>query len=151
MTEEKKQAIPDGTRVIFNWKDVTGEDEWDLQYEEAKNNNGKEAIATLGMAAELGQGKDYEYYDLKFDNGDELAVVNGYCIDLIPEFADNGKRFVFALCTETGEFEDLIHLCQGEIIVESTERDNNGVYYLEFLDGMGQESQAWFLQKIEVL
>lgn len=60
------------------------------------------------------------------------------------------KRFVFALCDKIGMFEELETLCQSEIIAEETEENEDGTYYLEYLDGMGQETNAYFLTKKEI-
>lgn len=59
------------------------------------------------------------------------------------------KKFVFALCTPGGSFEDMIVLKQSEIISENTDEDDEGIYHLKFQIN-GEEDSSYFLSKEEL-
>lgn len=77
-----QQAIPDGTKVTFSMKDISGDEFGDDESAQvAMSHDGHTAtVLTLATATEPGE-KDYEYYDIRFDDGVELAAISGYHLD----------------------------------------------------------------------
>lgn len=77
-----KQSIPDGTKVRFSTKDIGPREFGDEESARvAGEHEGQTAtVLTLATATELGE-KDYEYYDIRFDDGVELAAISGYHLD----------------------------------------------------------------------
>lgn len=91
---KSEQSIPDGTKVIFDLngipaEDFVGYDEDEDEIRIISNYDGERAIATLGVDIPSGHGgdKDYEYYDLVFDDGYEMYAVSGFHLEPIDEEA----------------------------------------------------------------
>lgn len=81
---EAQQSIPDGTRVRFELKDVPLE-EFEEAATAAEAHDGAEAtVLRLGTFTELGE-KDFEYYNIRFDDGIELQVISGYHLEVLTE------------------------------------------------------------------
>lgn len=81
----KKQSLKDGTKVKFSFENMQleFEDEYQKNPGEMDFLEGKEAtIDCLAMATELGN-KDYEYYDITFEDGSDLEGVSGYHLTVI--------------------------------------------------------------------
>lgn len=81
--EDENWTLHVGDKVIFNLKDMEGE--WEEANEEdyntAINHNNSHAIITSQETyTELGD-RDYEYYNIKFEDGSELYAVSGYHLD----------------------------------------------------------------------
>jgi len=82
-SEDENWTLSPGDRVLF---DITGmEETWmEDDPESAKialSHNGEEAtIISPEVATEIGD-RDFEYYNIKFDDGEELEGVSGYHLD----------------------------------------------------------------------
>jgi hypothetical protein len=79
---ERDQVLPDGSKVTFSMKDISGDEFGDDESAEvATSHDGQTAtVLALATATEPGE-KDYEYYDIRFDDGVELAAISGYHLD----------------------------------------------------------------------
>lgn len=89
---KKQQSLPDGTKVKFDLKDISPEEFADEDTEEVKAYNGKVAtIEGLETYTELGD-KDYEYYDIKFDDGEMMYAVSGYHLDPVEDLKENSEE-----------------------------------------------------------
>lgn len=87
------------------------------------------------------------YSDHKGNINDFWAYAQEVLVE--PDEKAKEKRFVFALCNRGGVFEEMIVLRQSEIIVEDTDENDDGTYYLEFQTN-NEADNAYFLSKEEI-
>lgn len=82
--EEKVQSIPDGTPCIFDLEGML--DEFDIEddalYRARLKVHDKTRciVESLETYTELGD-QDYEYYNIKFEDGFKMAAVSGYHLE----------------------------------------------------------------------
>ena len=79
-----KQSILNNSKVRFNLKDLALEFEEVFQYQKESEGvnirdyeNQEAEVISLDMYTELGD-KDYEYYNIKFNDGFTIEGVSGY-------------------------------------------------------------------------
>lgn len=76
-----KQTLPNGSKIVFHLKDVSPREFPNVSSNDLEAFEGQQAtIQELATATELGQ-KDFEYYDIVFDNGKVANAISGYHLD----------------------------------------------------------------------
>ena len=76
-----EQTFKNGTKCKFSFKDYNDEDFW-LNSNVIGLGNKKCTIISLATYTQLGN-KDFEYYNIKFDNGIYLNAISGYHLTII--------------------------------------------------------------------
>jgi hypothetical protein len=70
-----KQTIANGSAAIFSLRDLS---ETDFGVENAEDREGQLVkVLRLATATELGE-QDYEYYDIRFEDGTVWSAISGY-------------------------------------------------------------------------
>lgn len=92
----------------------------------------------------------HKYPDMNTEISPKKAY--GEFLDKFPKLPISTSKvlWVFALCSATGTFEEFIKLHPSEIIVKSNEANEDGVRYMKYVDGMGQQCNAYFLEYTEI-
>lgn len=83
MYDSENWTLQEGDVVVFDLKDMGADWKYeDLDtYKIAKSHNGQKAvIVSQATASEVGD-RDYEYYDIEFEDGMGLDAVSGYHLD----------------------------------------------------------------------
>lgn len=75
-----KQTIANGAQKIFRMKHLT-EDDFGDGYASISGHDG-ELCTVVELATDNGLGdRDFEYYDIKFANGEKFCAVSGFHMD----------------------------------------------------------------------
>lgn len=86
------QTLANGSKVIFHKRDLSFREFPNFSQHDLETIEGQQGtIEELATATELGE-KDFEYYDVKFDNGQIINAISGYHLDPIQSTAPNQAR-----------------------------------------------------------
>ena len=60
------------------------------------------------------------------------------------------KKYIYACCTSTGGFDELVTLDEANIIKDTGEQTGDGVYELTLRENDGSETECFYLDKVEI-